>query len=104
MTSHGITGPQTDQAPVTSWGTFEVTNLGTLWLAWTSQGLSQLSFQPLQTATASEAEVPSRFRDPLEHYFAGEQETFSEVPLDLHGTEFQMRVWKALQTLSLIHI
>ncbi|MCI2081765.1 MAG: methylated-DNA--[protein]-cysteine S-methyltransferase [Bacteroidales bacterium] len=31
----------------------------------------------------------------LEEYFAGQRRIFS-VPLELHGTDFQMEVWKAL--------
>jgi methylated-DNA-[protein]-cysteine S-methyltransferase len=33
--------------------------------------------------------------DQLEAYFAGSRETF-DVPLDLHGTDFQRRVWAGL--------
>ena len=32
----------------------------------------------------------------LEEYFAGSRDTF-EVPLELHGTPFELRVWNALQ-------
>jgi len=32
----------------------------------------------------------------LEEYFAGRRKAFS-VPLSMHGTAFQMRVWQALQ-------
>jgi methylated-DNA-[protein]-cysteine S-methyltransferase len=37
----------------------------------------------------------SRAAAQLEAYFAGTSDTF-DVPLDLHGTEFQRAVWKAL--------
>jgi methylated-DNA-[protein]-cysteine S-methyltransferase len=38
----------------------------------------------------------------LEHYFAGGREPFT-LPLDLHGTEFQRRVWAALQGIAIGH-
>ena len=34
-------------------------------------------------------------REQLDAYFAGEREAF-DVPLALHGTEFQLRVWEQL--------
>ncbi len=34
----------------------------------------------------------------LQEYFAGKRRVF-EIPLSPHGTEFQLRVWKALQTI-----
>ena len=34
---------------------------------------------------------------PLRRYFAGESEDFAAVPLDLRGTDFQLRVWAALR-------
>ncbi|CAN5806008.1 methylated-DNA--protein-cysteine methyltransferase [soil metagenome] len=36
--------------------------------------------------------------DQLNAYFAGELEEF-DLPLEFHGTEFQRRVWTALQTI-----
>lgn len=35
-------------------------------------------------------------REQLDAYFAGEREAF-DVPLALHGTEFQLRVWEQLR-------
>ncbi len=43
----------------------------------------------------------SAFRDPadqLERYFAGQLRQF-DLPLDLHGTPFQLEVWNALLTI-----
>ncbi len=44
----------------------------------------------------------SPFFDPLQkqldEYFAGKRNDF-DVPLDIEGTEFQKKVWKALQTI-----
>ena len=41
--------------------------------------------------------VPAVYAEPLTRYFNGEPEDFVEVPLDLRGTEFQLRVWNALR-------
>ncbi len=34
----------------------------------------------------------------LNEYFAGKRESF-DVPIDLHGTDFQLSVWEALKTI-----
>ncbi len=39
-----------------------------------------------------------RTAQQLDEYFHGERQVF-DVPLDLHGTAFQQKVWRALQTI-----
>lgn len=97
MTAQGITADGPDQVPVAGWGTFEAMGLGTLWLAWTKKGLLRLSFTRLDDAEARETVVPPVYTEPLSRYFAGEPEDFAGVPLDLRGTDFQLRVWSALR-------
>jgi methylated-DNA-[protein]-cysteine S-methyltransferase len=97
MTAEGITADEPDQAPVAGWGTYEAKGLGTLWLAWTDTGLLRLSFDRLGGVQAQEKQVPAMYSDPLTHYFGGQQEDFAGVPLDLRGTDFQLRVWNALR-------
>lgn len=46
---------------------------------------------------APEVPVPEVLRESLERYFAGERETFTDVPLELYGTPFQRTVWDALR-------
>ena len=41
MTAEGITVDETNQAPITGWGTFEAPELGTLWLVWTDVGFPE---------------------------------------------------------------
>lgn len=41
----------------------------------------------------------STFVDELEQYFSGKTQSFNSS-LDLYGTQFQISVWKALQTIS----
>jgi len=97
MTAEDITADEPDQAPVTGWGTFEAKGLGTLWLAWSDAGLQRLSFVRLQGVEAQETVVPAVYAEPLTRYFDSESEDFAGVPLDLWGTDFQLRVWNALR-------
>ncbi len=97
MTAEGITAEQTNQAPVTGWGTFEAPGLGTLWLVWTDVGLLRIAFHRSDEVGARQLDVPAKFAEPLTRYFKGDPEVFAEVPLDLRGTDFQTRVWKALR-------
>jgi len=97
MTVEGITAKERNQATVPAWGTLEASGLGTLWLAWTDRGLLRLSFERLNDVGAAEEAVPEVFAQPLERYFQGQVEDFGDVPLDLRGTDFQLRVWAALR-------
>jgi len=99
MSAEGTTAEPSNQAPVRGWGTFEAEGLGTLWLAWTDAGLLQLSFERLDSELADEKAVPAVYTEPLCRYFDGEPEDFASVPLDLRGTDFQIRVWNALRTI-----
>lgn len=97
MTAEGITADEPNQAPVAGWGTFEAEGLGTLWLVWTDAGLLRLSFERVEGLQAQQAVVPAVYAGPLTRYFRSEPEDFSSVPLDLRGTDFQLRVWNALR-------
>lgn len=97
MTAQSNIGDATHQEPATGWGTFEAQRLGTLWLAWTVRGLLRVSFDRFDDILADEAPVPAVYAEALSRYFDGEPEDFEDVPLDLRGTEFQLRVWAALR-------
>lgn len=97
MSAERTTAEEPHQTPVTGWGTFEAKGLGTLWIAWTETGLLRLSFERLDRELADEKVVPTVYAEPLRRYFDGEPEDFAKVPLDLRGTEFQLRVWNALR-------
>jgi O-6-methylguanine DNA methyltransferase len=86
--------------------------VGLLFLARTAKGYRWLEFmdrKPLKRVIAShEAELPGATWTPslldvkpaveqLDAYFNGGLVEF-ELPLDLHGTEFQLKVWNALRT------
>lgn len=78
--------------------------IGQLLLAATDRGLSALEFdfKGKRLAAAQKRDGWMRsdndfgpWRSELENYFAGKLRVFQE-PLDLHGTEFQLRCWNAL--------
>jgi methylated-DNA-[protein]-cysteine S-methyltransferase len=99
MTAVGNTEDSTHREPATGWGTFEAQRLGTLWLAWSNRGVLRISFDRFEDILADEAPVPKVYAEPLSRYFQGEPEDFGGVPLDLRGTEFQLRVWEALRAI-----
>lgn len=79
-----------------------ITPLGPLLLARTARGLAGAWFAGQKHHPGALA-APQRRGDALlerataqlQSYFAGELEHF-DLPLDLHGTPFQRRVWQAL--------
>lgn len=97
MTAEGNTGDEAHQEPAAGWGTFEAKSFGTLWLAWSDSGLLRVSFDRFDDVLADEAPVPPVYAEPLLRYFDGAAEDFGGVPLDLRGTDFQLRVWSALR-------
>jgi methylated-DNA-[protein]-cysteine S-methyltransferase len=62
-------------------------------------GLRAVEFQPfrqLDGEPCSAHEVLREAANQLQAYFAGQLRVFG-IPLDLQGTEFQIRVWRQLQ-------
>lgn len=72
-----------------------VTPFGLWGLCATEQGLVSVLPTDCPVEERSNA-VLELAKQQLAEYFAGRREAFS-VPLDLHGTAFQMRVWQALR-------
>lgn len=80
------------------------TPLGPLTLATTVRGLRSLTFAAEESrspgdvggvADSAARALAAACARQLDDYFAGARERF-ELPLDLHGTAFQLRVWGAL--------
>ncbi len=75
-----------------------VTPVGELELVEDGQGLCGLSFGAAPENAdilEEETELLSETKRQLLEYFSGKRKSF-ELPLSLHGTEFQMRDWEAL--------
>jgi O-6-methylguanine DNA methyltransferase len=84
--------------------------IGEVWLAWSAQGLLMLSL-PSSAPGETEAamvdreispppllDVPGEYSEPLLAYAAGDSvDPAIELPVDLRGTPFQVRVWQALR-------
>lgn len=68
-----------------------------LWLTWSLNGLVKLSFAPHVDDAHRRARVPDEFAAPLSMYLSQRPVDFQHVPLDLEGTPFQKRVWRALR-------
>ena len=74
------------------------TPIGKLGLVGSDAGLSRVLFRARRTATADSCAVLDEAADQLDAYFAGELIDF-DLPLDLHGTDFQRECWLALATI-----
>jgi methylated-DNA-[protein]-cysteine S-methyltransferase len=76
--------------------------VGPLLLAASAKGLVRLEFEnrvqrldPRTNELRESAAALAPYRDQLNEYFAGKRHEFS-IPLDLRGTEFQLKCWRAL--------
>ncbi len=90
-------------------GMLELPGIGEVRLAWSATGLLLLalpSTPPDEIGAAmvdrgieapALTDVPALYADPLLAYAAGEPVEPAELPVELIGTPFQVRVWKALR-------
>jgi methylated-DNA-[protein]-cysteine S-methyltransferase len=75
--------------------------VGPIFLATSERGLVRLEFESrVQRLDQQVIQLKSRktlgpYLQELEEYFAGKRRQFS-IPLDLRGTEFQLKCWRAL--------
>ena len=76
--------------------TFE-SALGLIQLTASTKGLTGLLFdaKPAQKSSNNDYPILSDALKQLDEYFQGKRKEFS-IPLDMNGTEFQMRVWDAV--------
>ncbi len=82
----------------------EKTPMGPLLLTFTARGLAAVDFAEPGCETAAESELPLSLRPmvaaarrALRQYFDRGAADFAGLPLDLKGTDFQLRVWRELQ-------
>jgi len=95
--------------PLVGQGLLNLPGIGDLWLVWSDAGLVTLA---LPTRAPGEiegeladrglspppiAEVPALYADALLAYAAGDPIEPANLPVDLRGTPFQVRVWHALR-------
>jgi methylated-DNA-[protein]-cysteine S-methyltransferase len=79
---------------------FEARGFGTLELSWSDKGLVRLTFPgeaSLGGTGRDASEIPAAWAEVLTRYFAGEAVDPVEIPVDLYGTDFQVKVWTALR-------
>lgn len=91
-----------DQRSLKGQGPFEADRFGTLWLVWSDVGLVSLTLperpRPFEPGYGPPVrDVPANIAQPLRAYFAGEPIDPVQIPVELHGTDFQVRVWQALR-------
>jgi methylated-DNA-[protein]-cysteine S-methyltransferase len=72
--------------------------IGLLGLVATTEGLAGVRFHAHGFPSEGSSAVLDAAAEQLESYFAGQLTTF-DLPLDLHGSEFQRRCWLALATI-----
>lgn len=70
------------------------TPIGRVTLCADAAGICALKFGAC-SCRADESPVLDQAQRQLEEYFAGRRRAFS-VPLSIHGSDFQMKVWRAL--------
>jgi len=78
------------------------TQIGFLKITTTDVAVVNIDFVAAQPKTRSSINKPKILKDcesQLAEYFAGKRQTF-DLQLDLGGTEFQNKVWKALQKIK----
>lgn len=76
--------------------------IGTLYASCNSEGITELSFSPLKNAEDAISEphpLLTQLKEELNAYFQKSSREFN-VPLSPHGTEFQLKVWEALQKVT----
>jgi O-6-methylguanine DNA methyltransferase len=98
-----------ERSDALSQGTLTLPGIGELRLVWSERGLVMLA---LPSRDAQElaadmvdrgleappfADVPEPYRGVLSAYAAGAPVDPASLPVDLRGTEFQLRVWNALR-------
>lgn len=84
-----------------TWWTVAPSPIGDLLLLSDGEHLTRLRFAPFSSPEGVRDDgnaVLTAARDQLGAYFAGELRVF-DLPLQLRGTDFQLRVWQALQAI-----
>jgi len=83
-------------------GAYEAAGFGTLYLVWSSRGITHLTLPGGKHPYSAEAgppvhAIPAAWQRVLDDYFRGEVIEFDAIPVAPRGTEFQRQVWAALR-------
>lgn len=70
--------------------------IGTIKIEFSKLGISSLVFTETRILTTKNSGKGKDCFTQLEEYFEGSRESF-DLPLDIHGTDFQKRVWRELR-------
>lgn len=73
--------------------------IGSLTLIWSNKGLKAALFKKeaqAKTLNYTKGKDDNPYRAAFEAYFAGKDDAFKNMPLDIEGTSFQRRVWQLL--------
>jgi methylated-DNA-[protein]-cysteine S-methyltransferase len=109
MREQATTAASQAKCPLLGQGLLALPGIGDLWLVWSELGLVMLSLPnhvpgeieadmvDRGLAPPDLADVPAAFAEPLLAYAAGAPVDPTSLPVDLRGTEFQVRVWQALR-------
>ncbi len=85
------------------WARIDAPGLGPVRIAWSDVGIAAVELprgprgDEWPAIDAPERPLRTDWADLLRRYFAGENVDPATLPVDLHGSEFQVRVWKALR-------
>jgi O-6-methylguanine DNA methyltransferase len=84
-------------------GRLDAPGFGPLLIAWNTKGIAELRF--LSAAEPEElGRVPPELSILLIRYFDGDPVDPADLPVDLRGTPFQLRVWNALRRIRRGHV
>jgi methylated-DNA-[protein]-cysteine S-methyltransferase len=111
MRNQATTATSLAKRPLVGQGMLTLPGIGELWLVWSDTGLVMLSL-PGRAPDEIEADmvdrdlepppvddVPAVYAELLQRYAAGEPVDPVSLPVDLRGTDFQVRVWNALRNI-----
>lgn len=94
-------------------GALALPGFGELWLMWTEVGLAVVGLPSREPGSLEQeladrgwqpperCEVPAQYAEPLLAFVSGQGVDPASVPVDLFGTDFQLRVWQALREIPM---
>lgn len=101
IADNGSTGTECRKGHPIGRGRLDGGPIGELGVVWSARGVMRIDFggtpDDALALDVEELEVPEAYAGPLRAYLTGQDLDLSAVPVDLVGTDFQLRVWQALR-------